>query len=409
LDRREFMKVAGLGATAGLGSWAWAGEERPGIRSYRALGRTGLQVSDISLGSYGGLAPRVIERAFELGVNYYDTAPDYRGEGLVSEESLGKVFGSPAKRTKVVIATKMCAARNYPAHWPRGTAAEQIVKGVEESLKRLRTDHIDVLLLHGVGELEEGDQERVKDSAALEAFARLKKAGKARFLGMGCHGPRQMVQTVEWVVDSGQYDMVQVAYNFFAGTDFNFRDQGLDRVIAKAGEKGVGVMAMKTRAGAGEAEVARLSTGGANFSHACFKWALSNPQVAGVLVTVRNAQELEEFTAASGLSYGPGDERLLGEYAAAFGRGACRIGCGDCLDHCPQGVAIPTLLRYRLYQRSYGAGESARAAYAELPLALQPTSCATCAAPCAAACPHGVDIRGLMMEARGLLGGAGGA
>ncbi|MBM3280443.1 MAG: hypothetical protein FJY95_20560 [Candidatus Handelsmanbacteria bacterium] len=62
------MKVASLGATAGLGSWGWAGEEKTGIRRYRPLGRTGLQVSDISLGSYGRLSPRVIDRAFELVV-----------------------------------------------------------------------------------------------------------------------------------------------------------------------------------------------------------------------------------------------------------------------------------------------------------------------------------------------------
>ncbi len=404
MERRDFIKVAGLGVTAGLGGWAWAGEDQPRIRRYRPLGRTGLQISDISLGSYGGLSPRVIERALGLGINYFDTAPDYRGEGVVSEESLGKVFASPEKRDKVALATKMCAGRNYPAHWPRGTPVDQIVQGVEESLKRLRTDRIDVLLLHGVGELEDGDQERIKDSAALEAFARLKKAGKARFLGMGCHGPRQMVQTVEWAVDSGQYDLVQVAYNFFAGTDFSFRDQGLDRVIAKAGEKGVGVIAMKTRAGAGPEQVAGLESGAAPFSHACFKWVLANPHVSGLLVTVRNAEELDEFAAASGLSYRPPDARVLAEYAAAYRQGTCRIGCGDCLDHCPHGVAVPTLMRYRLYHEAYGAGESARAAYAELPIAMQPNLCATCAAPCAAACAHGVDIRGMMVQTRALLG-----
>lgn len=403
MDRRQFLKTAGTGAMAGAAGLAWGQEEGFRIRQYRKLGRTGLEMSDISLGSYGGLSPRVIERAFELGVRYFDTAPDYRGNGMASEESLGKVFRQSSKRQQVALATKMCAARNYPAHWPRGTGAEQIVKGVEESLKRLCTDHVDVLLLHGVGELEEGDQERVKDEEALAAFARLKEAGKARFLGMGCHGPRQMVKTVEWAVDSGHYDVIQVAYNFFDGTDFNFRGDGLDRVIERAQAQGVGVIAMKTRAGARQEDVARLTAGGAHFAHACFKWVLANPHVAGILVTVGNLAELEEYVAGSGQSLGMEDERLLREYAAAFGRGSCRIGCGECLDDCPHGVAIPTVLRYQLYCDEYHAPHSAREAYAALPAGMQPVLCASCAAPCAAGCPHGVDIRGMMVRARAAL------
>jgi predicted aldo/keto reductase-like oxidoreductase len=405
MDRRAFLKATGAGAVASVVGAAWAQENPPRIQRYRLLGRTGIEMSDISLGSYGGLSPRIIERAFALGVTYFDTAPDYRGNGLVSEESIGKVFRASSKRQQVAIATKMCAARNYPAHWPRGTQAEQITRGVEESLKRLQTDRIDVLLLHGVGELEEGDQERVKDAEALEAFRRLKEAGKARFLGMGCHGPRDMVKTVEWAIDSGHYDVVQVAYNFFNGTSFNFRHHGLDRVLQKAHDQGVGVIAMKTRAGASEEDVARLTADGANFSHACFNWVMANPHVAGLLVTVRNVQEVEEYVAGSGQSMGMEDERLLREYAALFGRGSCRIGCGACLDHCPQGVAIPTVLRYQMYHDAYHAPQSARQAYAALPQSMRPLGCAECAAPCLAGCPHGVDIKGMLTRARASLEG----
>ena len=403
MDRRAFLKTAGAGAAAGMAGLAWGEEDAPRIQRYRTLGRTGIEMSDISLGSYGGISPRLLDRAFDLGVRYFDTAPDYRGGGLVSEESVGKAFGASAKRQQAAIATKMCAPRNYPAHWPRGTRAEQIVEGVEGSLKRLRTDYIDVLLLHGVGELEDGDQERVKEPEALEAFRQLREAGKARFLGMGCHGPRQMVETVEWAVDSGHYDMVQVAYNFFSGTGFNFRDDGLDRVIAKAAAKGVGVIAMKTQAGAKPEDVARLTADGARFSHACFAWVLSNPHVSGILVTVRNFDELEECVAGSGKPLGMEDQRLLREYAALFGAGSCRIGCGDCLDSCPRGVAIPTLLRYRIYHDVHRARQSAKKAYAALPEGTKPTGCAACAAPCARACGYGVDIRRELLDTRAKL------
>ena len=401
MDRRQFLHATGVGALAGATGIAWAQEEATSrIRSYRPLGNTGLTMSDISLGSYGGLSPRLVSRAFDLGVTYFDTAPDYRGNGTASEESFGAVFHQSSRRQKVAIATKMCAARNYPAHWPRHTPADEIVAGVEQSLKRLRTDYIDVLLLHGVGELAEDDAERVKDSEALAAFARLQKAGKARFLGMGCHGPRKMVETVEWAVDSGHYHVVQVAYNFFNGTGFNFRHDGLDKVIEKAGQKGVGVIAMKTQAGAKEEDIARLTKEGGQFAHACFKWVLSNPHVSGILTTVKNLEQLEGFVAGSGQPTGLEDRHLLREYAALFGSTSCRIGCGTCLDACPHQVAIPTVLRYQTYHDAYQLPQTARQAYAALPAARRPLSCATCAAPCAASCPHGVDVRGQLLQAR---------
>lgn len=396
MKRRRFlqtaagMTAAGLAAAAGLGA-----APAPAIRRYRTLGRTGLQVSDLCLGSYGGIVPRVVDRAYDLGVTYFDTAPDYRGDGARSEESIGRVFGQPSKRDRVALATRMCAPRNDPTRGPAGTRAEAIVVGVEDSLRRLRTDRIDVLLAHGVGELGDDD--------LLEAFARLKKAGKARFLGMGCHGPRDLVATVARAVDSGHYDMVQVAYNFFAGTGFNFRADGLDEVFARALATGVGVLAMKTRAGARPEDAAAVEAEGEVFAHACFRWVWSHPAVAGILVTASTLEELDLFAAASGQSLGRRDEDLLRRYAAAAAASTCHIGCGDCLDACPHGVEIPTVLRYQIYCDSYGATAAARRAYAALPDGARPDACATCAAPCAGCCLWGVDIPRRLLEARGQL------
>jgi len=404
MDRRKFLKTGGAGALAGLTGIAWGQEEAlPRIRRYRRLGRTGIEMSDISLGSYGGISPGLIARAFDLGVNYFDTAPDYRGNGLVSEESIGAFFHVSSRRQQVAIATKMCAARNYPAHWPLHTPTKHIIAGVEDSLRRLRTDYADVLLLHGVGELGDGDTERIKDPEVLEAFAQLRKAGKARFLGMGCHGPRKMAESVEWAVDSGHYDVVQVAYNFFSGTSFNFRQEGLDRVLEKARQQDVGVIAMKAQAGAKPEDVARITRDGTQFSHACFKWVLSSPNISGILVTVKNFRQLEEYVSGSGQPVGLENGRLLRQYVAAFGSASCRIGCGACLHACPHQVEIPTVLRYQVYHDAYGARETARQAYASLSPARQPLACASCSAPCASSCPHGLDVRSLLLQARNSL------
>ena len=248
MNRRQF--IASLGGATGAALLQPPAEAAPQhIRKYRVLGKTGIRVSDIMLGSYGGIAPQVGARAVELGINYFDTAPDYRGN-LVSEEVIGQVIQRMKARNRVTLATKMCQPINYPGHMRKGTPVNKIVEGVEGSLKRLQTDHVDVLLFHGLGELDEADVDRVKDDNFWEAFQKLKQAGKARFLGGGCHGPRNMVGIVEWMVDSGRFDMVQVSFNFFNESQFNFRKDGLDRVLAKAHEKGLGITTMKSRAGA---------------------------------------------------------------------------------------------------------------------------------------------------------------
>lgn len=398
LSRRRFFQAMG-GAASVLMAGRGADSQARGIRQYRPLGRTGLRVSDIALGSYGGIAPQVVLRALELGINYFDTAPDYRGN-TVSEEVIGQVIKRLKVRERVAIATKMCEATHYPGHLRKGTPVRKILESVEGSLKRLQTDWIDVLLFHGLGELDDEDVDRVKDDNFWEAFQRLKEQGKVRFLGGGCHGPRQMVRIVEWMVDSGRFDVIQVSYNFFQGTQFNFRHEGLDRVIAKARQRGLGVITMKSRAGARPQDVASLQARQMDFEQACLRWVLSNPNVSCVLVAPSSVQGLEHLVAASGQTLSDADARLLQRYAEAFGDKRCRIGCGECLDACPYGVAIPTVLRYHTYYEAYGMLEQARGEYARLSEERRPGPCLTCPAPCLQACPYGLNIRRMLLAAR---------
>jgi aryl-alcohol dehydrogenase-like predicted oxidoreductase len=152
---------------------------------YVNLGRSGLKVSRIALGcmSYG-VEPRAwrlgeadgrgfIRRALELGINFFDTADMY-GEGE-SEEMLGRALADFARRDEVVIATKLYYPMR-PDPNGRGLSRKAIMAGIDASLRRLGTDHVDLYQIH-----RWDDETPIEET--LEALHDVVKAGKARYLG----------------------------------------------------------------------------------------------------------------------------------------------------------------------------------------------------------------------------------
>jgi L-galactose dehydrogenase len=149
---------------------------------YRRLGRTDLQLSVIGFGAaplggeYGTLdlaeAERAVHKAIDVGITFFDTAA-YYGRRL-SEERLGKML--EGRRDKVVLATK-CARFDKAVF---DFSAERVRTSVEESLRLLRTDHLDLLTVH---DIEFGDREQVIDET-VPAARELQKAGKVRYVGI---------------------------------------------------------------------------------------------------------------------------------------------------------------------------------------------------------------------------------
>ena len=148
--------------------------------NYRRLGRTGLKVSEIALGSwttYGGSvdhgdAVAIVRRAFELGVNLFDTADVYvRG---AAETVLGEAL-SALPREQVVIATK-CMGRVWDGPLGAGLSRKHIMDAVEQSLVRLRTDYIDLYQLHA-------PDKDAPIEETLRAFEDLVRSGKVRYVG----------------------------------------------------------------------------------------------------------------------------------------------------------------------------------------------------------------------------------
>jgi aryl-alcohol dehydrogenase-like predicted oxidoreductase len=186
-SRRKFLKAGVVLPAAGLVSTcelkAFAGS--PDTVSYRVLGKTGLKVSCVGSGVGIEPDPEVISRAVDLGINYFDTARGY-GNGK-SEMITGSAL--KGKRDKVILATKT-----------DGRTRADIFKDMDESLKALGTDYVDVYHLHS------RDTPDTITDEAVEACEILKKQGKARFIGVSTHDLHAVADTI---LETGKFDVVQ--------------------------------------------------------------------------------------------------------------------------------------------------------------------------------------------------------
>jgi predicted aldo/keto reductase-like oxidoreductase len=400
LDRRDFLvrgaSAVGAGLLGAAGVDVLAAPAEPQVRRYAPLGSTGMKISDISFGSSRTQDAAVVRRAFERGINYFDTAEGYQGGG--AEEAIGEALRDV--RDRVYLASKTKAGAD--------AKREEMMRSLEGSLRRLRTDTIDVYFNHAVN-----DVARMRNEEWHEFTELAKKQGKIRFRGMSGHAGN-LVECLNFALDHRLVDVILAAYNF--GQDPAFFDRlkknfdfvalqpGLPPVLARAHEKGVGVIAMKTLMGARLNDMRPYESGGATFSQAAFRWVLSNPDVDALVVSMQEREQIDEYLGASGTErVGRSELRLLEGYADRNGARYCQHGCGVCEESCPEEVAISEVLRTRMYDVDYGDRDLARREYAQLGLAASP--CLGCAAPaCADACPNGLPIPTLTRDAARRLG-----
>lgn len=354
------------------------------VQSYRRLGRTNFEVSDISLGSgriKGELGEEIAREAIARGVNYFDTAPDYSEAG--SELALGRAMRG--HRNEMFLATKFCTPTG---HLQAGSSVREYIDVVEGSLERLQTDYVDLVHVHACDTVE-----RLLDPNLHEAFARLKEQGKARFLGFSSHTPNLEAVTEAAIAD-GRFDVMMLAYHHGAWPK-------LASLIDRAAEKDIGVVAMKTLKGAKHRGLLEFRPEADSYAQAAFKWVLGNPAVGCLVISFFEPQHVDEYLYASGKRLSDQDAAVLGHYDKLVAGKHCFAHCGDCLDACPEQLAINDVLRYRMYFEDYGDEKEAMRLYAALDK--QADICVGCPAPCADACPHDVPIRERMIGAHHLL------
>jgi uncharacterized protein len=246
LSRRAFVKESATALTVSLVSkpalasgWGGQGGSSQAQVAHRPLGNTGVQVSALGVGGYhlGSIkeekeSMELVARALDAGINFFDNAWEYH-EG-VSEERLGAAL--KGKRDQAFIMTKVCTHG-------RGTGVA--MQQLEESLRRLQTDHVDLWQIHEVVYYNDPDMIFAPGGAA-EALLEAKKQGKVRFVGFTGH--KNPAIHLKMLSHDFPFDTVQMPLNALDATFRSFEQQ----VLPEATKRGIAVLGMKSFGGSGE-------------------------------------------------------------------------------------------------------------------------------------------------------------
>ena len=320
MERRTFMKVALASGFAGAAGSAQAATEMPSVATpltaaqaaaalpklgspgelkgemlYRTLGKTGETVSAIGLGGSHIGKPALTEadsialihEAIDRGITFLDNSWDYN-EGQ-SELRMGKALAVEGYRKKAFLMTKL-----------DGRTKEAATSQLDASLKRLQTDHIDLVQFHEIIRFD--DPDRVfAEGGAYEAVAQAKKDGKLRYIGFTGHkDPRIHLYMLDVAARHGiHFDTVQMPINVM---DAHFRSFG-QLVAPRAVAEGIGVLGMKSL---GDTVILKSGTVSAV---ECLNFSLSLP--VSVLITGIDDRRSMDQAFAVAKSFKPLDEDAM--------------------------------------------------------------------------------------------------
>jgi aryl-alcohol dehydrogenase-like predicted oxidoreductase len=269
ISRREFIhySAAGLAAASAGGLIGSYSKDASPIPT-RTLGATGMEVSLLSFGggsqflrNEDGAWEPMLERAVELGVNYFDTSSSYQwGANMSSEERYGEVL-TPI-RGHVFIATK------FDSRDPAGAMRE-----FDRSLRRMRTDYVDVLMIHAI---EPRDDIAVLERGVYAEMRRLKEEGSVRFIGFSSMDSAERSREA---IEKLEFDVALLAMNPTGYGGY------VSETLPVARSKDVGVLAMK---------VMRDIVGEAATSDELVRYALSQKGVASALIGHHGMPILQE-------------------------------------------------------------------------------------------------------------------
>ena len=388
LTRRGFLSTSatGLMATGLLGlSSRLVNSQEPSKKDdkkedilHRTLGKTGLNIPIVSMGVMNSNNPEIVQASYEIGIRHFDTAATYQYGR--NEQMVGEVIKRLGVRDKVVIGTKELGPAERSEMTPE-QIKKRLINLCEGSLRRLKTDYIDILYIHGVAGKEDVDKPEIVDG-----FATLKKQGKIRFSGVTTH--ESMAEVINAVAEKMSYDVVLPAFNVTMADDIE-----LLNAIEKAAAAGIGIIAMKTQAGgqrlASEEASRRFSK--STIMKASLKWVLNNKSISTAIPGFDNFENMrEDFSVAEGIEYTLDEKEFLSGNKIKLSMGFCRQ-CRQCRPTCPGDVDIPALMRVHMYAASYGNLVHARATLDDIPENRSIRTCASCR-ECAARCARGVDI-----------------
>ena len=327
-------------------------------------------------------AKAIIDRAYQGGVNYYDTAYIYHNGK--SEEFLGKALAEyPRESYYVADKFNLQAEPDYKKQFP-------------EQLSRLNMEYIDFYLIHGI---QDAWMDQFLECGALRYFDELKKQGKIRNLGFSFHASpdslRKLLKIYPW-------DFVQIQLNYL---DWYYGDAKELYEILEEAE--IPIMIMEPVRGGKLANLTREAEAilkeadpEASIASWALRFVMSRPQVQVVLSGMSNLEQMEDnlhiFSETACLTE---EEEALVKKAADEFRSKVGVGCTACrycTPNCPIGLDIPKILS--LYNDVKLVNEEWRATFADaMPEGKRPEDCIGCGA-CTGHCPQSLDVPAVMKE-----------
>jgi len=277
------------------------------------LGKTGLTISEVGFGGIPiirldtATAVKVLRHAYEQGITFYDTANAYRD----SEDKIGLAFDGI--RHNVILATKTIKRD-----------AKSATEHLENSLRLLKTDYIDLYQLHQAAQEKDWDAAAASDGV-FEAVVRARDQGKIRFIGVTSHSLTMALKLVKM----GFFSTVQFPFNFI-------EDAAKDELHVAALEREMGILAMKPFAG-----------GVIDNATVAFKFLRQYPAVVPIpgFDSVASVDEIVSIYGHDN-TVTQKDRGIMDDYRVKLGKQFCRR-CEYC-QPCPNGVMITTAMGYKL-------------------------------------------------------------
>ena len=367
MDRRHFMKSSVMGASLSLLSSSpltaitrQAGPS-PGAQGKvitRPLGRTGIELPVVSMGVMRADNPALVRAALESGMKHLDTSHGYQKGN--NETMLGELL-KDYPRDSFVISTKVPP-----------DAKDAFLANLDLSLERLRMEYVDILYVHG---LTAGDD--VLSPSTLDALRVARESGKARHIGVSTH--RNEPEVIRAAIRSGVYEVVLTSVNF---KQDHYPD--VKKAIAEAAAAGVGIVAMKTMAGAFHDKERTKPIN----CKAALKWVLQDPNVT---TAIPGITAFDQLTENAGVNH---DLAMTEEEKSSLVPGKSEgglycPGCSGCTERCTKGLPVPDIMRAYMYTYGYRDARMAQDLLAGLRIAGD--QCGECE-ECTVGCPRGFDV-----------------
>ena len=379
---------------------------------YRELGNTGLKVSEIGMGCEGFSedgyrnTKRLFDEAEKQGVNYFDLyASDPNVRASVGEALEGR-------REKFIIQSHICSVWK-DGQYKRTRNISEVKEGMQEMLELLRTDYIDVGMIHYVDSIK--DWETIAEGPVLAYAKELKEKGVIRHIGLSSHNPQAALAAVK----SGSIEVLMFSVNpcydlqpasedveeLWAEKNYERHLVNMDperqELYEVCQRMGVGITVMKAFGGGDLLDETLSPAGKALTVNQCLHYALTRPAVATVL---SGAHSVEQLRSSIAYEDAPEEEK---DYAPAFAsfpniswEGHCMY-CSHCAP-CPKKIDVASVTKLlNLAKARGGIPETVREHYEVLPH--HAGECIQCGA-CETRCPFKVKIIENMKQAAEIFG-----